>query len=95
MVNDIVEKPEVKATPFFSSCFTIPDGHSRAFFHRNRLQDPPPTGLGLPYVPLEQIFTDSDIICVFAPENPKTLKCLGRLKLGVEFQLFLIRKPPI
>ena len=58
-------------------------------------QDPPPTGLGLPYVPLEQIFTDSDIICVFAPENPKTLKCLSRLKLGVEFQVSLIRKPPI
>lgn len=79
MVNDIVEKPEVKDTPFFHHV-SSPDGNSRAFFHRNRLQDPPPTGLGLPYVPLEQIFTDSDIICVFAPENPKTLKCLGRLK---------------
>eukprot|EP00434_Breviolum_minutum_P030180 symbB.v1.2.026691.t1/scaffold2690.1/size72910/2 len=62
MVNDIVEKPEVK--------------------------DPPPTGLGLPYVPLEQIFTDSDIICVFAPENPKTLKMIDaaaieKMKKGV------------
>lgn len=52
------------------------------------VKDPPPNGLGLPYVSLDEIFTQSDIICIFAPEKPETLKMIDaaaikKMKKGV------------
>eukprot|EP00913_Durusdinium_trenchii_P035596 g33312.t1 len=48
----------------------------------------PPNGLGLRYVSLDEIFTQSDIICLFVPLNGKTTKLIDaaaieKMKNGV------------
>ena len=54
LVNDIVEKAEMK--------------------------DAPPNGLGLPYVSLDEIFTQSDVICLCAPLTRDT-----KQRLDIDF----------
>eukprot|EP00913_Durusdinium_trenchii_P024953 g23420.t1 len=51
-------------------------------------QDMPPSGLGLPYVSEDQIFSECDIICLFVPLNQNTAKMIDaaaieKMKNGV------------
>ncbi|CAK9047773.1 unnamed protein product [Durusdinium trenchii] len=53
-----------------------------------QVKDMPPSGLGLPYVSEDQIFSECDIICLFVPLNQNTAKMIDaaaieKMKNGV------------
>ncbi|CAK9047780.1 unnamed protein product [Durusdinium trenchii] len=55
---------------------------------KSQIKEAPPNGLGLRYVSLDEIFTQSDIICLFVPLNGKTTKLIDaaaieKMKNGV------------